>query len=58
MKWFRLTFSLGNVIAATKCSAVYLVLIVFGLTTMSFTDPLNKRADDLLSDSTIIFNAY
>lgn len=45
MKWFRLTFSLGNVIAATKCSLVYLVLIVFGLTTMSFTDPLNKRAD-------------
>jgi membrane-bound lytic murein transglycosylase D len=55
MKWFRLTFSIGNVIAATKCSLVYLVFIVFALTAMSFTDPLNKRAIDLSSaDSTVL----
>lgn len=52
MKWFRITFSLGNVIAATKCSAVYLILIVFGLTTMSFTDPLNNRSNDSVAYST------
>lgn len=55
MKWFRLRFSLGNIISASKFSLVYLGLIVFSLTTMSFTDPQNKRADDLsATDSTVI----
>lgn len=51
MKWFKLTFSIGNVIAVTKCSLVYLGILVFGLTTMSFTDPLNYHASD---DSTVL----
>jgi membrane-bound lytic murein transglycosylase D len=50
MKWFKLTFSLGNVIAVTKCSLAYFGLLVVSLTTMSFTDPLNKRA---IGDSTV-----
>jgi len=54
MKWFKLTFNLGNVIATTKFSLVYLALIVFSLTTMSFTDPLNNHAGIVsISDSTI-----
>src|SRR5882757_8475156 len=55
MKWFKLTFSLGNMIAVTKCSLVYLGIIVFGLMTMSFTDPLNIHANDYSSgDSTVL----
>ncbi len=55
MKWFKLTFSLGNVIAVTKCSLVYLGIIVFGLTTMSFTDPLNNHTNDYSTgDSTVL----
>lgn len=58
MKWFRITFNLGNVISATKFSLGYLGLLVVALTTMSFTDPLNKRASETsfysASDSTVI----
>ncbi|MCW3087730.1 MAG: rane-bound lytic murein transglycosylase precursor [Sediminibacterium sp.] len=57
MKWFKLTFTLGNAIAASKSSLVYLGLLVLSLTTMSFTDPINKRASDTsviaASDSTV-----
>ena len=53
MKWFKLTFSLGNIIAATKFSLAYFGLLVVSLTTMSFTDPLNKRANNLIGDSTL-----
>lgn len=45
MKWFKFTFGLGNVIAASKYSLVYFGLLVISLTTMSFTDPLNNRAN-------------
>jgi membrane-bound lytic murein transglycosylase D len=38
MKWFRFTFGLGNVIAASKYSLIYFVLLIVGVTTMSFTD--------------------
>jgi membrane-bound lytic murein transglycosylase D len=58
MKWFKLTFSLGNVIAASKFSLAYFLLIVLGLTTMSFTDTQKKHAEYLSSyraaDSTVI----
>ena len=42
MKWFKFTFSLGNVIAASKFSLIYLCLLIIGLTTMSFTDSNNN----------------
>jgi membrane-bound lytic murein transglycosylase D len=44
MKWFKLTFGIGNVIAASKYSLMYLGILVVSLTTMSFTEPLNYRA--------------
>lgn len=53
MKWFKLTFSLGNIIAATRFSLAYFALLVVSITTMSFTDPLNKRANNFTGDSTI-----
>ena len=57
MKWFKLTFSLGNIIAVSKFSLGYFALLVISLTTMSFTDPLNKRATgftvDSIADSTV-----
>jgi membrane-bound lytic murein transglycosylase D len=51
MKWFKLKFGLGNIIASTKVSLVYLTLLVVSLTTMSFTDPLNNYAST--GDSTV-----
>jgi membrane-bound lytic murein transglycosylase D len=51
MKWFKLTFGLGNVIAASKYSLVYFGLLVLSLTTMSFTEPLNNGASG--NDSTV-----
>jgi membrane-bound lytic murein transglycosylase D len=44
MKWFKITFSLGNIIATTKCSFIYLFLLTIGLTTMSFTNASNNGA--------------
>ncbi|NCI50333.1 lytic transglycosylase domain-containing protein [Sediminibacterium roseum] len=38
MKWFKLTFFLGNVIAASRFSLIYVAVMVIGITTMSFTD--------------------
>lgn len=38
MKWFKLTFGLGNIIAASRFSLIYFGLLVIALTTMSFTD--------------------
>lgn len=38
MKWFKLTFGLGNIIAASKYSLIYFGLLIISLTTMSFTD--------------------
>lgn len=45
MKWFKLKFGIGNIIASTKVCLVYLALLVVSLTTMSFTDPLNNYAN-------------
>ena len=42
MKWFKLTFGLGNIIAASKFSLIYLALLIIGLTTMSFTESNNN----------------
>lgn len=44
MKWFRFTFGLGNVIAASKYSLIYLALLIIGVTTMSFTDVDNSAS--------------
>lgn len=46
MKWFRFTFSLGNIIAASKYSLIYFGLLIIGVTTVSFTD-----SDDTASQS-------
>jgi membrane-bound lytic murein transglycosylase D len=51
MKWFKFTFSLGNIIAVSKFSLAYFGLLVVALTTMSFTDPLNNRTSG--TDSTL-----
>lgn len=44
MKWFRFTFSLGNIIAASKFSLIYFVMLIVGVTTMSFADGNNSSA--------------
>jgi membrane-bound lytic murein transglycosylase D len=44
MKWFKFTFGLGNIIAASKYSLVYFALLIIGITTMSFTDDSNNGA--------------
>jgi membrane-bound lytic murein transglycosylase D len=44
MKWFKITFGLGNFIAASKFSLIYFALLIIGITTMSFTDA-NNSAD-------------
>ena len=44
MKWFKLSFGLGNIIAASKYSLIYFALLIIGLTTMSFTDDSNNGA--------------
>jgi membrane-bound lytic murein transglycosylase D len=61
MKWFKITFGLGNIIATTKCSFIYLFLLTIGLTTMSFTNASNNGAgtksvslDDFMSQTAIV----
>lgn len=44
MKWFRFTFGLGNIIAASKFSLIYLCMLIIGVTTMSFTDGQNNSS--------------
>lgn len=44
MKWFRFTFSLGNIIAASKFSLIYFVMLIVGVTTMSFADGNNSSS--------------
>lgn len=44
MKWFRFTFGLGNIIAASKFSLIYFVVLTVGVITMSFTDPDNNAS--------------